>query len=226
MSLFCIVTMDTEPNTNFNKSKISRYKHRTTEQIQKLLNEKDKRNTQVATERAIVNFSAFLKAKSHPDVEDLDQLDGILLDYYSSIQPQIKDDKTYAIQTIKCIRAALNRYFRKQKGIDIVKDSEFVRSNEMFKAVCVESKKSGKGCKKSYPPISQIDLERIAEYFCHNHIVKPDPRRLQQNLVFYIIYFFCRRGRENLYTMKKNMFKIVTQPDGTQYVVQAIDKNR
>ena len=35
-----------------------------------------------------------------------------------------------------------------------MKDPDFVKSNEMFKAVCMESKKNGKGIKKSYPPIS------------------------------------------------------------------------
>ena len=105
-----------------------------------------------------------------------------------------------------------------------MKDTDFVQCNEMFKAVCVESKKSGKGCKKSYPPISPIDLERIAEYFCHDHVVKPDAKKLQQNLVFSIIYFFCRRGRENLQAMKRNTFKVVTEPDSTEYVVQQVDE--
>ena len=129
---------------------------------------------------------------------------------------------------MKCIRAALDRYFQKERGIDIVKDENFIRANEMFKAVCVESKKAGKGVKKSFPPISQIDLERIAEYFCHDHMTKPDPRHLQQNMIFYIIYFFCRRGQENLYEMTKDTFKLITENDGTEYIIQdsdEIDKN-
>ena len=57
---------------------------------------------------------------------------------------------------------------------------------------------------------------------------KPDPRHLQQNMIFYVIYFFCRRGRENLYPMTKETFKLVTNPDGSEYVIQQtdeIDKN-
>ena len=72
-----------------------------------------------------------------------------------------------------------------------MKDENFIKTNEMLKAVCVESKKAGKGVKKSYLPISPVDLECIAEYFCYEHMVKPDPRHLQQNMIFYIIYFFC-----------------------------------
>ena len=142
------------------------------------MDEKDKKNTQAATDRAVANFSFYLSSKSLLKVEDLDpkQLDNILVGYYLSIMPQQAEDENYAVQTIKCIRAALNRYFRKKKGLDIVKDPEFVRSNEMFKAVCVESKKAGKGVKKFYPPFSQVDLERIAEYFCHDHVTNPDPK--------------------------------------------------
>ena len=198
------------------------------------MTEKDKKNTQLATDRALTHLKNFLMVKEKPEVETLSALDlnEILLDYYCAVQPQKNGendgDERYSVQSMKCMRAALNRYFRKAMGIDIVKDQEFIRCNEMFKAVCVESKKSGKGIKKSYPPITDIDLERIAEYFCYDHMAKPDPKRLQQNLIFYIIYFFCRRGRENLYTMKRNNFKIVVQPDRLEYVAQdsdEIDKN-
>ena len=225
--------MDAERNKILQKHKNLNFKERSDDEKRKLLTEKDKKNTQAATDRAILHLKNFLTVKSLPKLEDLDatQLNEILLDYYCSVQP-LKNtddvDEKYSIQTLKCMRAALNRHFRKENGIDIVKDQDFIRSNEMFKAVCVESKKAGKGVKRSYPPISPVDLERIAEYFCHDHVNKPDPRRLQQNLIFYVIYFFCRRGRENLYTMTRDTFEIIIEPDGTEYVIQKsdeIDKN-
>ena len=128
-------------------------------------------------------------------MEDLKivDLDQILYDYYASLQPQKEDE--YSVQTLKCIHAGLNRHFRKTLGIDIAKDSTFVRANKMFKAIQVESKKKGKGSKKKILPITPIDLERIAEYFAVDHVTKPNLKRLQQNIIFYIIYFFCRRGR-------------------------------
>ena len=106
-----------------------------------------------------------------------------------SVKPQKKDD--YSVQSLKCMRSGLNRYFRKQKGIDITNDSIFVKANEMFEAVKVNAKKQGRGVKKSYPPITQIDLERIAEFFLHDHVTNPNPKKLQQNIMFHIIYFFC-----------------------------------
>ena len=50
------------------------------------------------------------------------------------------------------------------------------------------------------------------------------PKRLQQTIIFYIIYFFCHRGRKNLHAMTKETFKVIVEPDGTEYVVQSIDE--
>ena len=86
------------------------------------------------------------------------------------------------------------------------------------------AKKVGKGIHKWYPAITDIDLERISEYFTHDHLNKPDKKRLQQQMIFYIICFFCRRGRENLYEMLKTTFKLVTEPDGNQFVLQFMDE--
>ena len=206
-----------------------RFKDRTNLELNEILKGKDKVSTQRATNIYMKQFATFLAAKSLPTVDNLDidsSLDNILADFYASVQPQKKDD--YSVQTLKCIRSGLNRYFRQHRGIDIAKNPMFVRANEMLKAVQVDAKKKGQGVKNSTPPISEIDLERIAEYFCHDHISLPDPRRLQQNIIFYIIYFFCRRGRENLYTMTTSTYKYQVHPDGTEYFIQdkdEMDKN-
>ena len=190
----------------------------------KLLKGKDKASTQRATKSYMEQFNHFLIAKNLPKADDIaiEDLSEILYDFYSSVRPQKKDD--YSVQSLKCLHSGINRYFRKTRGIDITNDSMFVEANEMFEAVKVNAKKQGRGVKKSTPPISQIDLERIAEYFCYDHITKPDPQRLQQNMLFYIVYFFCQRGRENLYSMKKDTFKHVVEADGTEYFMQEVDE--
>ena len=200
------------------------FKHTNTEEKQKLLEGKDKRSTQRATKIYMEQFRHFLIAKHLPKPEDIaiEDLGEILFDFYSSMRPQKKDD--YSVQTLKCLCSGLNRFFRKERGIDITSDSLLIKANEMFEAVKVNAKKQGRGVKKLTPPISEIDLERIAEYFCYDHVSKQDAKRLQQNILFYIVYFFCYRGRENLYDMTKNTFKLVVEPDGTEYFMQDIDE--
>ena len=58
--------------------------------------------------------------------------------------------------------------------------------------------------------------------------VNLNPKGLQQQVIFNIIYFFCRRGRENLYSMIQDTFKIIVELDGTEFIVHAndeLDKN-
>ena len=216
--------MDAAGASNESFAKKFRFKTLNAEDQDKLLTGKDKASTQRATRSFIGQFSSFLQLKGLSKVEDLDdsELSEVLFDYYSSVQPQKKDE--YSVQSLKCMRAGLNRYFKKSRGIDIIADPAFVKANQMFEAVKVDAKKNGRGVKKSTPAISDIDLERIAEYFCHDHISRPDPRRLQQNIIFYVIYFFCRRGRENLYSMTKSMFHLVTEHNGSQYFEQFVDE--
>ena len=71
----------------------------------------------------------------------------------------------------------------------ITKDGELIQTKEMFQAIYVQSKEEGKDVKKVYPPIRDMDLECISDYFTHDHMNYPEPKCLQQQI---IIYFFCR----------------------------------
>ena len=216
--------MDADTTSACGKQVKDRYKQRTDIEKKNFLNNKDKKSTQQATEGYLNRFIGYLQLKQHPKLEDLEakELNVILSDYYSAVQPRTKDG--YCVQTMKCMRAGINRHMRKTKGFDICKDTDFIKANEMFKAVCVEAKRNGLGVKRSTPKISQIDLERIQEYFSYDHMNLPDPRRLQQAVIFYIIYYFCRRGRENLYCMTQDTFKVHVNPDGSEYIIQNLDE--
>ena len=116
------------------------FKDRTNENLQKLLEGKDEVNTQKSTEGALKQFSQYLRQKQLPKPEDLniENLPRILYEYYPSLKSMKSDN--YSVQSLKCIRSGLSRYYRKEKGFDIAKDSQFVQANEMFQAVLVESK--------------------------------------------------------------------------------------
>ena len=72
-------------------------------------------------------------------------------------------------------------------------------------------------------------MKQIAQYFNHPHQENPDPRILQQNIIFNILYFFVRRGRENLHAMEVDWFRVVKDPNtGTKHIEQIhdeLDKN-
>ena len=202
----------------------SRFGSKTDEQKIEILDGRNAKNTKRATKSNIKTFLEYLQEKGLPNLEDLDvnQLPNILEDFYPNLRRV--DGEEYKLQSIKCIRAGINRWTKANRNIDIINDVRFTRANEMFKGVSKIARQNGKATTKSYPVIEQEDLERIATYFLHDTMNEPNPRKVQKCVLFYIIYFFCRRGRENLYDMNINTFKIGTDPDGTQYIYQDIDE--
>lgn len=95
----------------------------------------------------------------------------------------------------------------------------------MFKAVSCKARKDGLGSTKSTPPIEPEDLPLITQYLVHDIMNYPDPKKIQQCVLFNIIYYFCRRGRQNIYEFTVETFQMGTDPDGTRYIYQAIDES-
>ena len=58
----------------------------------------------------------------------------------------------------------------------------------------------------------------------HEHEEEPDPPKLKQCVMFYILYFFCRRGQENLHDMTKETYSIEVDVNGKKYLKQKIDE--
>ena len=202
-----------------------RFKPISDEKKKILMDGRNRENTQKATESAICQLQGFLTVRDLGKLDDItnDMLPNILLDFYTAVQPPKKD--SYSIQTLKCMRAALNRFFHAERNLNIITDTRFVKTNEMFKGVLVEAKKTGHSVKKLTAKITEQDLFKIGQFFQHDHMNYPNPKLLQRNVIFYIIYFFCRCGRENLYTMTKDTFKVEVDPaEELEYIVQSIDE--
>ena len=51
-------------------------------------------------------------------------------------------------------------------------------------------------------------MDKIAVYFKKVMHGNPDPRTLQQIVLFHIIYYLCRRGRENLCRVNISTFAL------------------
>ena len=103
----------------------------------------------------------------------------------------MKNNEFYGTGSFKSMRSNVNRYFKESRGITIITDSPYTKANLMFKAMQVQAKKSGKSVRKSTPVITSEDLLKIGNYFDHNYMNLPSPRKLLQTVMFYIIYFFC-----------------------------------
>lgn len=98
----------------------------------------------------------------------------------------------------------------------------------MFKGVARKAKREGRGEVESRPPTEPEDLDTLSQYFTVNMDGPQVAKKLQEIVLFNIIYYTGRRGRQNLRTMMKETFQIASDPDGCRFIYQAIkeaDKN-
>lgn len=197
---------------------------KTEKEKEELMQDRHKNNTKHATKNCVKIFTDYLHEKKLKQFHKLtdDDLPDILLDFYSNLRKVNGGD--YKLQTLKCIRAGINRCTKEQRGLDIISDERFKKTNEMFKAVTTRARKEGRGSTKNTPPIEPEDLPLITQYLQHDVMNNPDPKKVQQCVLFNIIYYFCRRGRQNIYDFKIDTFQIDCDPDGTHFVFQAIDE--
>ena len=194
-------------------------------EIEELLQGSKATNTNKSTETALNRLRKFLKIRGYLELESIDtsELPTILTTFYTDVRTK-KTGELYKTSSFKVLRAGLNRYFKRERSIDIVTDDAFLRCNLIFDSVQVKAKKSGKGTVNSTPHISPDDLQRIGDYLNIDHMNKPDPRILQHAVQFFIMFFFCRRGQENLYDMTSDHFKLIVQEDGNEFAIQNMDE--
>lgn len=211
------------------KEKKSRFKTVSKPKAQEILDERIEPNTQKATKIWMTCLREYLAEKNLPPIEniDSDDLPAILSQFYTELRKKDGEGE-YKTSTLKCIRAALNRYFKEKRSLDILSDARFIKTNEMFKGVTRVAKREGRGEVNSRPPIEAEDLQRITTYFTNNLAGPPNAKHLQEIVLFHIIYYMGRRGRQNLRGMQKDTFAIATDASGKRYIYQAkkeLDKN-
>ena len=132
---------------------------------------------------------------------------------------------SYKTTTLRAIHAALTRYFKETTKINIHNNELFLESNEMFLEKTKDNKEKGLGNIDNKPPINAADMSKLQSYFQSQLNGKVNPKVLQQCVIFNIIYYLCRRGRENLRPMKKTTFEVAIDPENNmKYIYQAIDE--
>ena len=206
--------------------KLSRFGNTSDAEKQRIMDERNAKNTNRATKSCMATFTDYLVEKNLPSIDQIstESLPEIMKDFYTNAKKI--DGGDYKVQSLKCLRAGINRYMKAERGIDIIDNENFVSANQMFRGVNKQKRIQGKGSTKTTPVISDEDLREIYSYFRHDIMNKPDPRKIQQCLIFFIIYYFCRRGRENLYTMTVDTFKVDIDPTtGRRFVYQDIDEH-
>ena len=240
--------MDSPHEQDEFKCQFSRFGSVSTEDKDKIFKERKSLNTNRATATYVKCLNDYLNEKQLPAEDQIPTVDlpQILSDFYVEVRkkkstqnnhkvtkggkviPPSPTGNDYKNTSLMCIRAALNRHFKSTRSIDIIANEQFIQCNEMFKGVTKKGKREGRGEIDSRPPIEPEDLQKIHDYFQQNMRSPPNARKLQEMMLFNVIYYGGRRGRENLRFMSKGTFEIGQDPDGRRYIHQIIkehDKN-
>lgn len=216
-------------NEEKKKNKTARFKKVTSEKKEEIFDGRKRDSTKRATKLWMKCLNDYLAENDLPNSEEIetDQLPKVLEDFYVELR-KADCEGEYKLSTLKCIRAAINRHYKEKRCLDILADKRFIRSNEMFQGVTRRAKFEGRGETQSKPAIEPEDLEALNTYFKEGLEGPPNAKKLQEIVLFHVIYQMGRRGRQNLRPMTKETFKVAADPDGRRYIYQAIkelDKN-
>ena len=182
------------------------------EQRDGIIGLKNADNTHRSTNTWITRLNAFVKKKqigeTLKDVSD-DDLPDLIENFYAVIKKpggsSPKDD-TYKNSSLKVMRAGINRHLKDKRRIDMLIDPRF---NSLLKGLLKTGKAKGLGTVKHKASITDQDMERLNDYF--SKYMQPNALILARYVQFCLMFFLCRRGRENLTYMEIDTFDVSTE---------------
>lgn len=190
----------------------------TGEDMATLLTNKTSKLTDNNTKMATKTFQDYCKIENIDYISKTkEELNNILSKFYMSVR-KANGDK-YRFQSLQQLRYSLNRFFKDTINIDIIHDTEFKTSGNIFNCLSKTLKKEGLGLTRHYPMIDPNDFNLI-----FNKLSANTPTQLQYQCWILIMLYFARRGGENLETMKKDSIEIVNAADGRRYVKAGKDE--
>ena len=135
------------------------------------MEKRNSKNTNDATKQWMSCISTYLIEKVYPKLESLlnEPLDKILESFYVEVKKKIPNDgqsgteSNYKASSLRALQAALAHYFKKTRGIDLIQNEIFIKSNDMFKAITAVNKQDGLGEVVSFPPIEDGDMRKLTE---------------------------------------------------------------
>ena len=204
-----------------------------------VLKKRKAENTNLSTQQWITCLREYLIEKQLPELESIQnaQLGEILGKFYlearkkrvpyidvTADENQEEVNDSYKTTSLRAARGAFTRYFKDTRKIDIRTHDDFVECNQIFLSQTKVNKEKGLGSIENKPTITDQDMRKIHEYFKNIMEGPPNPRGLLQIVVFHILYYLCRRGRENLRSMKKTTFDIAKDENNVKYIYQKEDE--
>ena len=132
-----------------------------------------------------------------------------------------KGGEYYSPASLKCIRAALYRYFTQNLGckFNIIDGEDFASANRMLKTMAGLWLAHG-GEKKQFVSIEENDLKKIFSSFNRSN-----GQELQSEVLFSLLYYLGARGREELRRIKRSDLCFTVDSNGVKYAFIKSEKD-
>ena len=186
------------------------------EELRQIEREAMPEGTQIQTKHHIEKFRSFLVSKGFSErFENVpnERLNDFLRLYYANLKT--KDDQYYSPSSLICFRASIQRYLSSpdvNRNVNIINGNDFQRANGVLRAMVGKYLKSKQPKHKGYGAITENDMSKICQYFDRSTL-----QRLQDEVLFNVIYFFGLRGREHLRHLTTDSIKIHEDDSGAKY---------
>ena len=193
---------------------------KTEDDLKRLLDMKESKNTKKATKSAVNIFRSYCIERQRPECFEklsAEELVEILRFFYAEVTK--KGGELYKKTSLNCIREGIARHLKKERNIDIIEDPVFQSANDVFRAQLIELKQQGKGATEHKQPVEGKDLQKLYDSFDIS-----TTRGVQQKVWVDIMLYLIRRGRENLRQMTKSTFEIKVNAAGKRFVTQTLDE--
>jgi hypothetical protein len=203
----------------------ARFASLTEKQIEQIEKDKDSANTKKVIAKSVKVLRSYLAEKNlSTDFESLSnaELDQVLKGFYANARTEKGD--LYKCSSFKQVRYGISKHM-KDNDVDIY-TPDFNNSNNAFKAVMVNLTRSGKGGVDHTPAIASGDIFKMYAHPCAFCV--DTPVGLQNKVMFELMYYTCRRGRENIHGMTQTTYVIEKDDEEREYVTQCtseLDKN-
>ncbi|XP_061190313.1 uncharacterized protein LOC133198205 [Saccostrea echinata] len=182
----------------FLRQKANRFKKSTDEEIKRLFEARQTPGTKKNTTWGCKMIQDWSRERRGEEIDfetiSATQLNKLLEKFYCEARPE-KDGQVYQKNTLKNLRAAINRRLGDLKrSVDIVKDKEFRSSNGVLVGLLKERAREGTTVSTQHKEIiEKYDLEKISIYFKHALL---NPVILRQCVYFHLaIHFICKASQ-------------------------------
>ncbi|CAC5388253.1 unnamed protein product [Mytilus coruscus] len=168
----------------------SRFASLEPEDLTKILNDRDSKNTKnvIGVAKRMIGDYLLEKDGSFKTIRDLDQactedVVKTLRQFYGEVRKT--DGTLYAKKSLITLRFGLQKHFIETRKEDIINSEHYNAANDMFKAMMVAMKKEGKATVNHKEPICPEDLQKL---YKHEHFSLTHLEALQKRVFFEYLY--------------------------------------